>query len=612
VRQNLTNLTREKIQFRIKIEKRIAYYMQMYPYYIGYIIILLAGSLISFLLLIRVWGLRSIPGAYGLILAIGCVMEWSLAYVLEISSPGMVEKIIWAKLQYFGISYVSLGMFIFTMHYSGNGSWLTRTRTALLAIIASAGFMLALTNEWHHLIWSAIRLSRGLSFGPLDIRHGTLFYFVVIFQYALIAIITVLFFQIATRSQSLYQSQSRIMLTGMAFPWIANFMYVTGLNPYPSIDLTPIALTLTALFLSISFLRYRFMDLRPIAHDSVFNAMHDGVVVLDYKERVVDINPLGSFIFQDKGDLLGREIKSLLPDWKEWQAANPHGEISQEISIKLAGNPLTLKLQTTSVLDQRGKRSGRILLISDVTEQKKAQEQVMEASRLKSQLLANLGHDLRSPLGAIIGYAEMLNDGSFGPMTENQVKASSEILDGANQLLSFINNLVGQAQIETGKIILREYPFDVNEVVGPLLSTLNFHAYKKGLTLVEYIDPALPQKLVGDQFWLRQIVMNLVHNAVKFTEKGSVTVRFIKRKKEFWAIQVVDTGVGIPPEAQKRVFEAFEQVNSMENSKQSGFGLGLSIVAKLTSIMNGKIELESEAGKGCTFTVILPLKETAS
>ena len=89
-----------------------------------------------------------------------------------------------------------------------------------------------------------------------------------------------------------------------------------------------------------------------------------------------------------------------------------------------------------------------------------------------------------------------------------------------------------------------------------------------------------------------------------------MTVRFIKRGMEYWEIQVVDTGVGIPQEAQKRVFEAFEQVNSMENSKQSGFGLGLSIVAKLTSIMNGKIELESEAGKGCTFRVVLPLKES--
>jgi PAS domain S-box-containing protein len=583
--------------------------MELYPYYIGYIVILLAGSLMGILLLMRIWGVRIIPGAYGLMLAVGCVVEWSLTYAMEIFSTNLAEKILWAKLEFFGISYVTLGMFIFTMHYSGHGSWLTRTRTALLAIIASLNFMFALTNEWHHQIWTSIELTNGLPFGPLNLQHGTMFNVLVIFQYVLITAVTVLFFQIAGRSQSLYRSQSRIMLIGMSFPWLANFMYVTRLNPYPFLDLTPIALTLTNLFISISFLRYRFMDLRPIAHNSVFNAIKDGVVVLDNKERIVDINPVGTFIFQNTSELLGREIKTLLPQWNEWQASNQHREINHEIVVELAGEPLTFSLRTTSVVDQRGKRTGRVLLVSDITEQKKAQRQIMEASRLKSQLLANLGHDLRSPLGAIIGYAEMLKDGSFGPMTENQVKASSEILDGANQLLSFINNLVGQAQIETGKIVLREYPFDVNEVVGPLLSTLNFHAHKKGLKLIEYIDPSLPPKLVGDQFWLRQIVMNLVHNAVKFTEKGSVTVRFMKQDSSYWSIQVIDTGIGIPPEAQKRVFEAFEQVDSMENSKQSGFGLGLSIVAKLTSIMNGKIELESEEGKGCTFRVILPLKE---
>jgi signal transduction histidine kinase len=398
------------------------------------------------------------------------------------------------------------------------------------------------------------------------------------------------------------------MLAGMSFPWIANIMYITGLNPLPSLDLTPVALGLTNLFLSISFLRYRFMDLQPVAHDSVFNAMEDGVVVLDYKERIVDINPVGTFIFQDTGNLIGHEISSLLPQWREWQDANPNGEIKQEISIELAGEPLTFRMRTTSIIDQTGKRSGRVLLINDITEQKHAHEQIQEASRLKSQLLASFGHDLRSPLGAIVGYTEMVKDGSFGPVSSEQEKACAEVLDSANQLLSFINNLVGQAQMETGRIILREFPFDVEEVIGPLLSTLNFHAHKKGLALIEYIDPALPKRMVGDQFWLRQIVLNLVHNAVKFTEKGSVTVRFIKMGEAQWAIQVIDTGMGIPEDAQKRVFEAFEQVSSVQTSKQSGFGLGLSIVAKLTSIMGGNIELKSEAGKGSTFTVVMPLK----
>jgi signal transduction histidine kinase len=140
------------------------------------------------------------------------------------------------------------------------------------------------------------------------------------------------------------------------------------------------------------------------------------------------------------------------------------------------------------------------------------------------------------------------------------------------------------------------------------MSTLNFHAHKKGLLFTQYIEPGLPLKIVGDQFWLRQIVLNLVNNAVKFTEKGSVDVRFLRQGESHWAIQVTDTGVGIPVEAQKRVFEAFEQVQSPEMIKQAGFGLGLSIVTKLASIMNGTIELESEVNRGTKFTVVLPLK----
>ena len=217
------------------------------------------------------------------------------------------------------------------------------------------------------------------------------------------------------------------MLVGMLIPWVANIIYVTNWNPFPQLDLTPLALTLANLALSISFLRFRMLDIQPIAHDSVFNAMQDGVIVLDYKERIVDANPVASLIFQDKGNFIGSNIISLFPDWKTWETINLKGEIQQELKLILGGETLNFSLRTTSIFDDRARRDGRVLLISDVTTQKRAEEELMSASRMKSQLLANLGHDLRSPLGAIIGYAEMLKDGSFGVMSTNQVKASAEI-----------------------------------------------------------------------------------------------------------------------------------------------------------------------------------------
>ncbi|HET7143823.1 MAG TPA: histidine kinase N-terminal 7TM domain-containing protein [Anaerolineales bacterium] len=583
--------------------------MNTTAFYIGYIVILLASSVVGLLSLLSIWRYRSAPGAYSLLLAVFSGITWSFAYVLEISAPDLATKLLWAKMEYLGIAFVTPGIFLFAMHYSGRGAWLTPARVWSILGMAGSGFVAALTNEWHDLIWTEIRLTNGNAFGPLALTHGSAFYFFVALQYIFILASTLIIMQITIRGQIIYRYQSRIMLAGMFFPWVANIIYVISWTPISQLDLTPLAFSLTNLALSISFLRYRMMDLRPIAHSSVFNAMQDGVIVLDYKERIVEANPVATFVFQDQGNFIGREITSLLPTWKEWQSKNSKGELQYPLILNLGGEKLTFNLRTTSIFDDQGKRYGRVLLISDVTTQKRAEEELLSASRMKSQLLANLGHDLRSPLGAIVGYAEMLKDGSFGAMSLNQEKASAEILDAANQLLSFINNIVGQAQMETGKVILREYPFDVDEVIGPLLSTLNYHATKKGITLVEYIDPALPKRLLGDQFWLRQIVMNLVHNAVKFTKEGSVSVRFIKYGEENWAIQVIDSGIGISPEAQKRVFDAFEQVNSIENSDQNGFGLGLSIVAKLTSIMHGKIELKSEANKGSTFTVIIPLKE---
>ena len=585
--------------------------MSLYSTYVGYTIILIGSTIIACLLLIRIWALRSTPGAYGLMISVASVAEWSLTYVMEITQTNMADKIFWAKMEYFGISFVVVGIFIFAMYYSGRGASLTFLRSILLLTPAILGFLLALTNESHHLIWTTIRFTNGQPFGPLDTTHGVGFFVLTAFLYALILLTTISFFQIAIRGQGLYSYQARVMLAGMFFPWAANIIYISGLSPFPTIDLTPLALTFANVAISISFLRYRFMDIQPIAHSSVFNAMKDGVIVLDYKERIADINPVGTFIFQDTANVLGREIQSMLPKWNEWKSANPTGEINQEIAFELGIEKLTFSLRTTSLFDRNGKRNGRVLLISDITELKRAEEQSKEASRLKTQLLASVGHDLRAPLGAVIGYAEMLHDGTLGQVTTEQEKASSEILDSANQLLSFINNLVGQAQIETGKVVLREFPFDVEEIIGPLMSTLNFHAHKKGLLFTQHIDPGLPPRIIGDQFWLRQIVLNLVNNAVKFTEKGTVSVRFLRRGEDHWLIQVADTGVGIPIEARKKVFEAFEQVKNPEMIKQSGFGLGLSIVAQLASLMSGTIELDSEVNRGSKFTVVLPLKVQA-
>jgi len=207
-----------------------------------------------------------------------------------------------------------------------------------------------------------------------------------------------------------------------------------------------------------------------------------------------------------------------------------------------------------------------------------------------------------------MGYAEILQTGVLGSINDDQKNAAAEILDSSNRLLAFVNNLIGQAQIETGRIVIRPRMFKPAELTDGVRSLVSFMAQKKGILFETEIDPFLPEQICADLYWLKQILYNLVTNALKFTSQGSVKVRLFRANDDQWALQVSDSGMGIPVESQNTIFEPFQQID--KKGVVEGSGLGLSIVNQLTSLMNGKIELKSEIGKGSTFTVILPLKNS--
>jgi PAS domain S-box-containing protein len=290
--------------------------------------------------------------------------------------------------------------------------------------------------------------------------------------------------------------------------------------------------------------------------------------------------------------------------------------VPEDRVVNIHGEELWRHTIKRPIVDEDG-RVGQVLgVVIDITDLKRVQQrlaeardQALEASRLKSQLLANVSHDLRSPLGAILGHTEMLQAGIYGPLTEQQYEATTRIIAGVDQLLGFINNLLGQAQIEAGKVVLRIESFTPEELLEAIRTTTTILAQTEGLELLTDVAPDMPATLSGDLYWLQQILANLVSNAIKFTERGTIRVYIYQADEAFWAIQVSDTGCGIPAEAQSYIFDAFRQVDGAATRKQhTGSGLGLSIVKQLTTIMGGQITLTSEVGKGSTFTVLLPLK----
>jgi len=238
-----------------------------------------------------------------------------------------------------------------------------------------------------------------------------------------------------------------------------------------------------------------------------------------------------------------------------------------------------------------------------------ARDQAMEASRAKSQLLSKVSHELRTPLGGILGYAELLHDNTFGEINAGQKKAAHEIIESANYLTNMVNELLDEAQIRANTTILQETSFSPAALLQQSTSGTEILARKKGLQLITALDPNLPHELRGDERRLRQIIINLIGNAIKFTKEGSVHVNFLRPSDEHWEIQVTDSGAGIPKDAQAYIFEPFRQVDGAITRDNRGIGLGLSITKQLVDLMDGRIMLESEIGKGSTFAILLPINE---
>lgn len=240
-----------------------------------------------------------------------------------------------------------------------------------------------------------------------------------------------------------------------------------------------------------------------------------------------------------------------------------------------------------------------------------ALKKATSASSAKSQFLANMSHEIRTPMNGILGMAELLSRADLAPKQQQQVRT---IVRSGRALLTIINDILDFSKIESGKFELDPKPFDLNLCISDIAELLMPAARNKGLELRLEIDPLLPRSYVGDAGRIRQIITNLTGNAVKFTDKGSVTLRLAGERRPGsvqLAIHVIDTGIGIPEEKLNEVFETFSQVDQTCTRRHEGTGLGLSISKLLARRMGGDISASSTLGAGSTFTfnVTLPICE---
>ncbi len=236
--------------------------------------------------------------------------------------------------------------------------------------------------------------------------------------------------------------------------------------------------------------------------------------------------------------------------------------------------------------------------------------ELADAGRLKSQFLSNMSYELRTPLNAIIGYTGLVIDGTYGPISDKQSNRLQKVISNSHHLLVLIDDILDLNQIEAGRVVLKQKAMPTTTLLDETLAVIEPLAAKKSLTLTRPTSADLPVLWVDEQR-ARQILLNVLSNAVKFTPSGGITVRVQKVDTRFLQIEVEDSGIGIPADQQAAVFEEFRQVDGSSTREFQGTGLGLAITRRLVAMHGGRIWLSSEPGKGTTVFITLPIAAEA-
>jgi signal transduction histidine kinase/CheY-like chemotaxis protein len=581
-----------------------------------YAFVLLIASIFCVMVIRLAWKRRNMVGALQLALMMGSIIIWTAAYAVELSAADLPTQFLMTKLEYIGILTVPAFWAGFVAQYTGQRGWFTGWKRIALILPPLLALICVWVPPLNSLIWSKISAEVGPGNALLfKSEKGPIFLGLIIPNaYVLLLIGTYLLVRTFRTASRLYRRQTLIMLLGAFAPWIANFLYITNLSPFGgALDLTPFAFTTTGLFISYGLFQYRLMDIVPVARESVFENITEGVLVLDEYARVTLSNPAALKMLSLTYDPVGRALPEVFAAAQVTALSQTPSGHPEYVNHTAAGD-LIFEVRRSPFYDLTEHPIGELVLLSEITARRQyetelrqardqaeqARDQAESANQAKSRFLSSMSHELRTPLNAILGFSEFISRAEN--LTPGQRENLSIINQSGEHLLEIINDILEISRIEAGRSALQEDDFDLQKFLQSIENILILRARQQETELVFSISPDAPRYIRTDQGKLRQALMNLLSNAIKFTHRGrvSLTLKTDTVEPERLIFAVEDTGVGIAPEEIGLLFSAFSQTSSGKRTQQ-GTGLGLAISRAFVQMMGGDIRVRSQPGQGSCF-----------
>ncbi len=576
---------------------------------------LFVAALVSFTLAGYIWRRRVVIWSLTYVLLMTAVGIWCLGYAGELA----FYNAFWTYFLYVGIVYVPPLWFLFVFQYTGRDKWLDRLRIGLLFVLPTVNLLLVWFNAYIPLYYTYIGPMKVGEFFIVDVHYGPMFWVHTVYSYSLLLSSTIVLFITIFRSFQMYRDQFISLLLAVVTPWIGNAIYIAGLSPH--MDLTPVAFAVTGLILVWSIFKYQFLDVIPIARDTVVEKMSDGMIVLDMQYRIVDLNPAAQKITgRSEKDALGSLVSLVLPDHPEL-IRQLYGATETRAEITFGGEvPLYYDMHISPLRGKRGEQNGRLIIFSDVTERKKAEEerermlndiqqanqQLRKIDQAKDEFLSIVTHDLKTPLTVILGYVGVMLSGMSGEVSPQQKGMLETIKKQANNQQDMIDTILDYTRMEFGRITVNPEEFSFSAMVGELAEAEKMEAGRKKITINVELPP---QELLiqADKRMMGRVINNLIGNAIKYTpESGTISV-VLQAGDGTIRLSVADSGIGIAAENLSRIFEKFYVVDAAGARERRSLGLGLSIVKSFVEAHHGRIWVESEGlGRGSKFLIEMP------
>jgi len=532
----------------------------------------------------------------------------NIGYFLELTAPCLDVAVAATKVENLGSLFVGLSYSLFIYSYCYEKP--PRRFFIFLAAADCAMIPIFLFCDRHTLFYQDMRwLATDFGYHYLHLDYGPLYYPMLILRFFVPYFLSIRVLLRAVHAKRTARSAKRqylIILIISMLPTFALLAYVLKLTQV--FDLSPIVLEMSLSMVVILIWSRRNFDFRRLASDMLLTSMSDGVIAIDDWMRLVSYNPAAVRIFPDLAGCRPGESVEKLRDFDR-------AMLDVQASYRFHVGERHYESHAKQIDGGSGKLQGYVMLLIDMTdiqnyieENRRVRRQAEEANQAKSEFLANMSHEIRTPMNAIIGLSDIIVEESRGRRLYGYAK---DVQSAAQSLLSIINDILDLSKVEAGKMELILSDYHIRSLVGDVVGMMDMAASQRGLLMKYDYDMSIPSVYRGDEGRIKQILINLLNNAVKFTSQGYVRISVRGRPgeepgQERLIFEIQDTGCGIREEDRDSIFENFRQLDAKRNRTVEGTGLGLSIVKRLVELMGGSICFESVYGQGTTFTVELP------